>query len=187
MQLRLFLAVVPPDEVVVKLVRTVQELKRYNWDVKWVEPHNMHITLKFLGEVDEGLVTQLQQSFARACTGIRSFEVELKGVGSFAKDGKPRVIWAGVSSGARELEQLAVSLDQAAALLGLGSERFTAHLTLGRVRSWTGSLSNAFRREMERLATQEFGRFAVEEVKLIRSQLSRQGPSYSELATFHLS
>lgn len=187
MQLRLFLAVVPPAAVVTRLTEVVERLRRFDYDVKWVEPNNMHITLKFLGEVDSELVPQLTTRVDAACQGARAFAVELKGIGTFPGQGRPRVIWVGVSSGTSELEALATAVSNAVSGLGFPKEPFTPHLTLGRVRSGAGAMSQDFKQEMRRLEAESFGCFTVREVKLMKSDLSRQGPRYSELANFHLS
>ncbi|HHY47346.1 MAG TPA: RNA 2',3'-cyclic phosphodiesterase [Firmicutes bacterium] len=172
----------PLDAGLVPRVVEVQErLREACADVKWVEPRNLHFTLKFLGEVDEGLISAMGEGLRGALKHHEAFTLEISGLGAFPSIAAPRVVWAGVGRGGTELESLARSIEDIAAGLGIPREKkgFSPHLTLGRVRS---------PRNLERLtrilrseAPGVLGTMQVREVVLMRSQLAGTGPTYSAL------
>ncbi len=152
--------------------------------VAWVAPQNLHLTLRFLGEIDasaaEAVKDRLVPPFATP-----AFEVGLSGLGTFPSMGPPRVIWLGVSAGAVALSDVAREVDARLEGLGLPNEErgFHAHLTLGRVKSPVG------RRERDAIAAvgaADAGRCLVDHVTLFESRLSPSGASYSVIATSRL-
>jgi RNA 2',3'-cyclic 3'-phosphodiesterase len=154
--------------------------------VAWVAPENFHITLKFLGGIDEARVPPIVDALRAAAAGHRAFALEIRGLGAFPAPTRPRVLWAGVTGGGEALMALAGAVD--AALAGLGFEHearaFAAHVTLARVREprRVPPLADA----IDRAGAQRFGGPLIDHVALVRSDLSPRGARYTPLATIPL-
>lgn len=153
--------------------------------VRWVEPHNLHLTLKFLGEVEESKVHGLVDAL-RVVEGFAPFDLQLFGIGAFPRARGARVLWVGVGAGARELAQLAARVEQALAGFGFAPEErsFSPHLTLGRLRT------PAYHPELEAALQQnshvEIGSQRVQSVELVESTLRRSGPVYAVVRSYPL-
>ncbi|OGW84245.1 MAG: 2'-5' RNA ligase [Omnitrophica bacterium RIFCSPLOWO2_01_FULL_45_10] len=135
--MRTFIAIELSAQIHESLAQIQAHLKYSGADVKWVENNNIHLTLKFLGEVDDKKVEEVKANLEAIAKETRPFEITLKDVGAFPKIDYPRVIWAGLDKGVQESKVLAEKIDEA--LSGIGFEKearpFAAHLTIGRVRS----------------------------------------------------
>lgn len=179
--IRSFLAIEIPDTIL-KLVAEVQKaLKSSNADIKWVNPEDIHITLKFFGNIDESKIESIIKSVEKVIESFSPFSIKVKGVGSFPNLKAPRVIWVGVLDERGILSQFQNQLEKAFEKLGFEAEKrsFHPHLTLGRIRSFKekGELI----KRMERFQEDDFGEFMVEKVVLFKSDLTRQGPIYTAL------
>lgn len=165
--MRLFVAVDIPETVRVAIGSLISRLKCPG--PKWVDPKNLHLTLKFVGETSdlEG-VTRLLSDIDG--TG---FEIGLKGLGSF-----PRVLWVGVAA-PPEMARLARRIDEALTPMGIPPEQrpFSPHLTLARVKE--GRIPKFDQQP-------DFGTFPVREFVLYQSRLSPAGPTYIPLHRFPL-
>jgi 2'-5' RNA ligase len=153
-------------------------------DVAWVAPDNFHLTLKFLGPVDSGRIAALTETVSSAAAAFAPFKLELGGLGAYPSPARPRVLWAGLATGAAPAAALAARIDEAAAALDFKREAraFSPHVTLGRVRQ-----PHAQPRLGEALAaTRVVGTVEVARVSLMRSDLSPRGARYTELATARL-
>lgn len=117
------------------LERVIKELKANTSGVRWSRREQLHLTLKFVGDVDNRELPRLCDSVRAACAACPPFSLQLRGLGAFPKNKPPRVLWVGVEEGTQELRGLAERLDQQLAELGVPRETrlFTPHLTLGRV------------------------------------------------------
>jgi len=177
--MRLFIAIEIDDDVRQRLAEAQRLLAAAPCKVKWVEPRNLHLTLKFLGEVPDHHAGAIADAMTRAARDAKPFEMKVAGVGTFPPKGVPRVVWAGAE--AVQVRPLQQRLE--AALEALGHERekraFHPHLTLGRVKGREGS--RELRALMERLEARDFGTCRVGEVVLMQSTLSPAGPTYSPL------
>ena len=193
-RLRLFVAVELPAGAQESLAATVGELRGLTpAGVRWVNPAGIHLTLKFLGEVDSGLVDTLRAALQEAAAGMdkAAFPLHLDGLGVFPNRREPRVIWAGVGGDLETLAEVQGRVEDAAARLGLARERraFRPHLTLGRVRD---GVTPAARRELGSVVAEQGPALAaeyawmVEEISLIRSVLTPQGAVYTTLGTARL-
>jgi len=149
-------------------------------DIKCVESENIHITLRFLGDVGEGRLDGLK-SLVEGLE-LRPFSVEFRGVGVFPSLRRPRVVWAGLAAGAVGLAEVFRRLEDG--VVGLGFRRegrgFSPHVTLGRVRS--GRNREALIEEILVLSEEPLGEMVVERVRLKKSVLTPKGPIYSTLA-----
>jgi 2'-5' RNA ligase len=146
----------------------------------WVAPQNMHLTLRFLGEVDEERAAQLSRSIAQPFE-TAPFELALGGLGLFPPAGRPRVLWIGVSEGAAQVAEVYREVERRLDLLGFEREErpFRAHLTLARFRE---PASIEVRTLVGQGMGAEAGRCLVRDVVLYESRLSPKGPTYNALA-----
>lgn len=150
--------------------------------VKWVTPNSVHLTLKFLGDVDSERVPQLMLALQAACSGIEPFDLNVRGAGCFPNFERPNVVWAGVVGNLPVLEQVALRVEEECARIGIPPEPrpFSPHLTLGRVQKATGLNE---RRQVgdivRRLSVSQVGGIHADAVHLIRSDLRPAGPIYA--------
>jgi 2'-5' RNA ligase len=150
--------------------------------VAWVAPGNLHLTLKFLGQVPAERIDAMVGAMTRATVDTRAFGARVCGLGAFPSATRPRVVWAGVMDGAPAMIDLAGRVDRALIPLGFPPESrpFSPHVTLGRVRQpgRNPELATALASAAER----EFGRLRVRGASLMRSELSPGGARYTQLA-----
>lgn len=180
--MRIFLAVFPPPEAQGEAALVIERLRRTGDGVSWVRRENLHYTLRFMGEVGESGLKRVVEAACEGATGHRRFEAALGGAGAFPDAARARVLWLGMSAGSEALVALAKSVEQA--LRRRGFERadhpFTAHLTLGRVRTrdedWGPRLA------AESLAADPLARFVVDRVTVVESTLSPKGSRYEARA-----
>jgi len=135
--MRAFIAAEIPEEIQQILSDAQDKLRSAAACVKWVETRNIHITLKFLGEINEDQTETVCGVVYEALRGVDAFRVSLSGLGAFPGRGHPRVIWAGIDKGAGELRAIAERLRKMPEGCGKAAEErpFSAHITLGRVKS----------------------------------------------------
>jgi 2'-5' RNA ligase len=182
--IRAFLAIDLPGDVRARLERDARTLRDRLHGWRWADVHGIHLTLRFLGEVEPEALARARPRWMDAIGRLASFEFRVAGLGTFPAGGRPRVLWAGVDgirpSGA--LASLVGAIDDVARELGPGVDDrpFRPHLTLARARR-----DRKAERPRGRLAL-DAGRVDVREATLFRSTLSRDGASYTVLARFPL-
>ncbi|MBN2201494.1 RNA 2',3'-cyclic phosphodiesterase [bacterium] len=183
--IRTFIAVPVPDSVSGSIASFASPLKRLDADVKWVRPESLHLTLKFLGDVETVRIPAVGDAMAEAVSESRAFTLQLGGSGFFPNASRPAVIWIGVTKGAGDLTHLAEAVDAAAVRCGFGAESrpFAAHLTIGRVRSPRG---------IDRLVTAlsgsryESAPFSARTILIMKSDLQRTGAVHTPYRTIQL-
>lgn len=181
--IRAFVAVEVSDASRRELARLLNSFRASQADVKWVSPENVHLTLKFLGEVSPEALGRTVAALEEVARDTEPFSLRLGGVGAFPKNGPPRVIWVGVAQGTGQLAGLAARVDEVLAREGFPRESrtFSAHLTLGRVRSGAGR--ERLEAVMSRWAGFSSGPgFTVNRVVLFSSDLRPTGPVYTPIA-----
>lgn len=180
--MRLFLAVELSDEVRAALARCAEELQRTEPGWRWVRPEGMHLTLRFLGEVDVARLLGLSPRWRRAASKGPPAEIEVGGLGTFPPRGRPRVLWIGLQdrSGGR-LAATVQALEQAARAAGFPAEDrpFAPHLTLARA-----AAEGRPRRPEVTVGT--LGSFRADSVTLFRSVPGRGGAVYTALERYPL-
>lgn len=177
--MRLFVAVNLPPEERSAAFRAAAPLRDARLPVRWVAEQGLHITLKFLGEVDRGLVGALGSALSDAVGGARPFEIWLGGFGAFPSLTRPRVLWFGIERHPA-LELLANDVEHAVGPFGFAPELkpFQPHLTLGRAAR--AARPSDFRSLGTLAAEVEYaGVMRVESVDLMQSTLGRGGPTYT--------
>jgi 2'-5' RNA ligase len=181
-ELRLFWAVRIPAPVKAGLAAVQDRLKKAGADVKWVEPENFHLTVRFLGAVAPDRVEVITCSVRRAAATLASFELRLSGGGAFPGAARPRVLWVAVNGDVGQMIQLHRQVEAVLKPLGFPPEgNFTPHLTLGRVRSPQGTAALTPLIEKMTQGGGEAGAFTVERLCLMESRLTRLGPHYTVL------
>lgn len=185
--IRAFIAVELPGEVASFLARLQDDLrKREQAPVKWVHPESIHLTLKFLGNIDARKVDAVAAAISGAAKGIGPLRLRLGAPGAFPNLRAPRVICIGLEGQTEELSNLHRNIDSALVPLGFSPEkrRFSPHLTLGRVRD--KAAPNEWRLLGEAVSTLKVETslaFEAMAVSLMRSTLTREGAIYDRLAS----
>ena len=159
-----------------------KELAKTASGVKWVAPESMHITLLFLGEVDDRELHAVCKAVKAAAAGEPPFALRVSGVGAFPNARRPKVVWGGITDGADPLQRLHAALE--AEMLELGCYRteergYTPHLTLGRVTDAEAGFALAA--ELPKRTEWQGGRATAEEVLVFSSEMERDGPVYTVL------
>lgn len=184
--IRAFVAANLDPDLKAALARVQDRLKATRADVGWVRSDNLHLTLKFLGQVEAGRIGAIGEAVAAAATGCGSIRLVFQGLGAFPSPRAARVVWIGLSHGAEALAELQARIEEKLESLGFAREAqpFTAHLTLGRVRG------PAHREQLARALTgasaEPLGEMVLKRIELMKSNLSTGGSRYSILQSFPL-
>ncbi|MEW6002095.1 MAG: RNA 2',3'-cyclic phosphodiesterase [Nitrospirota bacterium] len=177
MYLRCFIAIEISEPIKKKIGELMGILKRYNGDVKWAEPQNIHITLKFLGKTPDSLVPRISDSLSNIVLSYEPFYIKISDVGVFPSRRHPRVIWVGVKD-SEILGKLKMDIEDSMEPLGFEKEDrdFKPHLTLGRARSQSG-MANIIN-ELDNFKENDFGSLRVTSIRLMQSELKPTGAFY---------
>jgi 2'-5' RNA ligase len=180
--MRAFIALTLPDEVRRSLAALQRELAAAGADVKWVEPANLHVTLKFLGEVTDEQRRAVEQLLGDVVCGEAAFTLGLDRVGAFPSFSSPRVVWVGLGEGKERAVRIAERIEESYGSLGLPKEErpFAAHVTLGRVRS--PHRLPPLARAVHECAWRKPAPWTVTVLTLYQSVLGSDGPRYTVLA-----
>ncbi len=175
---RIFIAVPLHPPLLAAIGDLEHRLEAAGIRLRWIRPENLHLTLRFLGEISEEQVSQVRLAAREAVAGFDAFPVVLAGVGAFPNPHRPQVVWVGVREGAERLRALAERLDDRLALQDFPREprAFRAHLTLARVREQR--LGPDPGRAMALFEGEEVGRQQVNSLLVVESLLRPQGPFY---------
>lgn len=184
--LRLFIAIPVIPKLKRKFFNLANQLKSTGADVKWVAEENFHITLKFLGDTPEEKTGVLIETLEETLSHFEPFRMKFHGVGVFPNLRHPKVVWVGLGAAHREIADMAQAVENALEPLGFEKESrpFKSHLTIGRVRSTSGSPD--FGKQIDRLKDFDGGNMKLEEIHLMKSELTGSGPIYTVLHTFPL-
>jgi len=189
-QVRSFIAIELPDELKLGLTQLQARLKSGKQpSVKWVDPHSIHLTLKFLGNISVDSISDITAAMEKAAQGIPPFHLEVKDLGVFPNLRRVQVVWVGISGQVDRLSRLQQNIESNLAPLGFAPESrpFTPHLTLARVRD---RASPDERQEFGQLIVnakfEAVFTFEVEAVSLMKSQLTREGAIYSRISSVKL-
>lgn len=182
-KLRAFLAVPVPTAVCDVVTNVIAEIAPSISGVRWVEPEGLHITLKFFGEIEELQTVEISRCVQRVAANHAPFDIALAGLGAFPAIDRPRTLWAGVTDGADSLIKLQTELEDELDELGYKPERrrYHPHLTIGRVREKSGM--SALTTELQSRADIPLGQATIDKAIFYSSELRRDGPIYTPLAT----
>ena len=189
-QIRSFIAVELPEEVLEGLARLRKELERDEHKfVKWVGPGGIHLTLKFLGNIPSKRVVEITKAIEEAAQGISPFHLEISGLGAFPSLKQARVFWVGIGGEVDKLSRLQQNIDSALAALGFTKEErsFVPHLTLARIRQGASPLERrSFGELVGSTIFEDKYHIEVEAISLMRSQLMPDGAIYTCLSAVEL-
>lgn len=174
--MRIFVAIEISDVKIIESIKKIQE--KINVNAKPTKAQNLHFTLQFLGEASEEKISQISKGLHSI--EFSSFDIDLKGLGVFPKPKAPRIIWIGVdnNNGKKMLNQLAKKVEKVLTPLGFPAEKsLKPHITIFRIKKKTEDIT----RELEQYNMTEFGVQKVTSIKLKKSDLTSNGPIYSDL------
>jgi len=185
-QVRSFIAIELPGELKEGLAQLQAQLKLSNPSaVKWVDPYNIHLTLKFLGNIAVGRISEITRAIEEAAQGMSPFHLEVKGLGVFPNLRRVQVAWVGMSGEIDKLRRLQQRIESKLVPLGFTAESrpFTPHLTLARLRD--RALPDERERFGQLIDVTKFEAgytIEVDAINLMKSQLAREGAVYSRLS-----
>ena len=185
---RMFCAIELPEVIRTRIEKHVERLRVAvpESQASWTRVNNIHLTLKFFGNVEVSRVERISDALSRAVEGLSQFIVSIGETGAFPNSKQPRVLWIGVNDSTGQLKRLHESINQACAKKGFESETraYRPHLTIARIRKPDGARASAE-------ANQKFGfepmEMTVAEVLLFRSELSSKGSKYTVVSRHGLS
>jgi 2'-5' RNA ligase len=176
--MRLFIAIDLPDEVRDYLYDFQKVVGRDDAKINWVAKKNLHLTVKFLGEIDESRLEEVKNSL-RAIK-FKSFEVTLCKFGAFPDFKFPNVLWVGLKP-EQDIVKLAQLVDSETLLFSSADTKFKAHLTIGRVKSI--KFKDKFTKKLESISVKEIP-FKIDKFSLYKSTLTSQGPQYQVVESY---
>ena len=183
-KLRTFIAIPLPEAIQTEVGKVLSDLRKVDAAVRWVPARNLHLTLKFLGDVEEARLEDLFLGIQKATEGIEPFQIALRGLGAFPNARRPRVLWIGLDY-PETMQKLYQNIEEELFLLKFPREKrkFSPHLTIGRVKAQRGM--EALMPVVERTI---FGPETVEvdRVVAMKSDLRPTGAVYSPLKEFAL-
>jgi len=179
---RTFIAIdIKSPNVLVKIENVMSYINSLNVLMKLVEIENLHLTLRFLGEVEPFIIQEIVKHVINNID-FKCFSVELKGIGAFPSINRPRVIWIGLIDDNDYLKSIKEEIDSRLIRIGISikKEEFIPHLTIARLKS---NPSNNLKEFIKNYSNFEFGTIKVDSIKLKKSTLTKQGPIYEDIAT----
>jgi len=187
--MRTFIAIELPKEIRDSLANLQDKLKSTGADVKWVEPNNIHLTLKFLGEIDDQKLDKITSILENIAKDKSSFHSCISSIGAFPRISSPRAIWVGIDKGNNETKEITKQLEEKIEKSGIPKEDrpFSSHITIGRTRSALNLQKLA--QELKTLENNlgiKVAEFDVTKITLFKSTLTPKGPIYEVLKEANL-
>ncbi len=186
-QIRSFIAIELSGEVKQALTRLQDRLKSGSrTPVRWVDSNSIHLTLKFLGDIDVNMTGKITEVMEEAASGTHPFHLEISGLGVFPNPRRVQVVWVGLTGEVERLGQLQKRIEAGLTPLGFAAESrsFTPHLTLARVRDRATPYERQdLGRLIEGTRFESGSSLKADTVHLMKSQLTREGPVYTRLSS----
>jgi len=180
---RAFLALEVAEDVKKRIMELEGKIKASGADVKLVEQENLHITMKFLGDITADAVERVYEAM-KTVKEVK-FQLEVKGTGVFPNPRMVRVLWVGAGTGGEKVVSIFRQLDSELVSKGFQRERdFTPHITIGRVKSHRNK--EDLLRAIDEYRARIFGTTAIDKIVLKKSILMSSGPVYSNLREVEL-
>ena len=180
-KIRTFIAIELPEKILTPIRQVQGHLRDYGFKIRWVPPTNIHLTLKFLGDIDASEIEKIGQTILKSVEAYEPLSLGAKGIGVFPGLKNPRVVWVGVFGMVDPLTKLHQSLQENLELVGFPKEkrRFKTHLTLGRIKSKVprGRLLDAIQK-YQGFQTEAF---VADRITLFKSDLKPSGAIYTRL------
>ena len=183
-QLRAFLAIDVDEDLKAKMYKVIKEFRQIDANIKYVDLENLHLTLKFFGDIDTEGIELLSSKISKVVGEFDSFNIKIKGCGAFPNTNRIKVIWLGIEDD-EIVRKLHDELDKEFVRLGFDKDKkFSSHLTIGRMKSGKGK--NKVKSTIEEFSEVEIGEMTVDKIVLKKSTLTPQGPIYEDLEIFEL-
>lgn len=184
--IRTFVAICLDEGIRDRISEAQEHAKKLASNVKWVQPGNFHVTLKFLGDVTPDKLAVVQSAVDQAASGITAFDLNISGMGVFPTPRRPRVIWVGVKECCQQLVDLAGSIEEAMAREGFEKEQkpFRSHITIGRVRE--SKPTPGLVEGLQEIDSEDIGVQRVDCITIMESVLRSGGPIYTPLSVHKL-
>lgn len=181
--IRTFIAVEVASEAREKAAELMETLRTCGARISWTKPHNLHLTLKFLGDTPEARLVDVGQAVASAAAESPVFSLQLIGAGAFPDPRRPQTLWIGVEQGREAACRLAATIDESLHRQGFPREKrgFQPHLTIGRVRGGSANEKRHLGKLLVEHERWDCGVCEVREVLVMSSELSPAGPTYGVL------
>jgi 2'-5' RNA ligase len=181
-RLRTFLAIDVGEDIRARLISLQEQLAIIASDVKWVEPENLHVTLLFLGEVEQRETLAICRAAQKAVAKLPAFTMAVEGAGCFPNPRRPRTLWVGVGAGSAEVVAVHDAIEKP--LLDMGNYRretrgYVPHVTLGRVRG--EGPNDELAKALAKHKSLSAGEVVVNDVRVMSSELTSDGPIYTVL------
>jgi len=186
-KVRCFLAIEITPSILKKIGDILNDLRSSPGDVKWVKPDNIHLTLKFFGNIETRNIDEICSRVEMAVAQKKSFRVGVSGMGAFPNSRSPRVIWLGLEDREGKLASIYRKVEEKLEIIGFKSEKrpFKPHLTIGRVKSQRGK--KELFKVIDNFSTLDLGSFEVKSLVLFKSDLTPKGAIYTKLNTMNFS
>jgi 2'-5' RNA ligase len=189
---RAFVAVLLDGQTRRAVTAQIDRLRPLSKVVAWVPPHNLHLTLRFLGDQTEEQLAEVVPALEEAASGVPTFTVGLKGLGAFPGLDHPRTLWVGISEGVQEVQRLQARVAETLERRGVPIEAraWQPHITIGRVsdeKRWRREGMPELRSAVTRGAATPFATMPVASIALMRSDLYNSGARYTGIASVPLS
>ena len=184
--IRTFIAIELPAKIIDGLKEIQDELKDGTNKVTWVKPENIHLTIKFLGDIEADKIDSIAGLLKSAAAKNRSFDISVKGVGGFPTIDNPRVLWVGIEEGNVNLSALYNNIEDALSTIGFEKEErpFKPHLTLGRIKFLKDR--KGLKEWIERFKDITLGQYMVDSICLFQSMLTPEGAVHIKLKKIEL-
>ncbi len=186
MTIRSFLAFPINGTLKEKLEIILDRLQTTHADVKWVKPQNIHLTLKFLGDVEESRIENVCSLLRQRCRGFDPITSYLCEIGAFPDIRHPRIVWGALDDSKKKIQMIADDLEEQLIKIGIVKDDhlFKPHITLGRVRS-SAHLKDLIQ-AMQQITFESKIEQTFEKIILYKSTLTPQGPIYEALKEFRM-
>ena len=179
--IRAFVAIELPDHVAASIRQVQEGLKSHGFKMRWVRPERIHLTLKFLGEIDPADLQRAREAMGETAARFDPLPLGARGIGVFPGIKRPRVLWVGMSGRTDRLDKLQSELDKRLGAKGFLPEKrpFRGHMTLSRVK---GRIDHEkLGRALQRFGAFESDPFVADSMVLFKSELKPAGPVYTRL------
>ncbi len=188
--LRVFIAVLMPEEVKAEIEKTQAELRRAlaGGRISWTKREQFHLTLRFLRHVEAERTGSLEETVRAACRGFAALSLRAQGIGLFPKSRVPRVVWVGVHDRQEALPRLQRAVAQAARDFAAQEpeKAFAGHVTMGRIKAINESQAAVLAGLASAMAERFFGEWMAGEIVIMRSKLLPEGARHTRLANIQL-
>ncbi|MFH1784390.1 MAG: RNA 2',3'-cyclic phosphodiesterase [bacterium] len=184
--MRTFIALELSDEVRSNISRAIDECRSISPQVKWVKQDNIHITLRFLGEVNPADIENVEKATRAASQGHAGFSVAFKGMDGFPNIRNPRVIWVGVTAGGNVVSELSEKIARELICYGFipDERKFVPHVTIARIKMLKNKAGLA--KKVESFKISDFGSASIRRIVIMESMLTSTGPRYSVVKAIDL-